>query len=746
MVGFIFGGNTGLSYDELQEKRRRAELLQAQILGKKPQTALEGWGTLLGSIGGSIARGQADKGLQEGRNKEQSRYDSILSKITGQDVQPSGLQAASLPSPGAVGEMAANNPTPDVSKNGSTFSPFIDTVKAGGLTNPYGLAAVAATGKAESGWSPENAARSWSDPSERGQAGTAGGVMSWRAERLANLQRYASEKGEQGNGSPQTQAEFFMREDPTLVAKLNAARSTEEAQSLMNGAWKFAGYNRPGGEAGRRMSLANAYAPQFQSQGGTQVASLDPSAGMPAMSAIERQAPGSGYVDPQVAAPNAMPPQQQGPAFDAGRFGDPIKLAEMPAAMNDAGQRLSQQASAYAGNASAPAGGLQPLPSRDVGPAPQVAGMPQQNTGQQPAPPQAGQQVAQARQPMPQMPQIQPFKMDPEVMRFLSSPFADEAQKETVRAAVAQQQQQHAQRQEQAVWQYRQDYEQYQQSNDPVRALQIQKMQQDLSAPRKKDTSVVNGRLVDNQTGQVIAEYPDAQKPTADRQNYDFYRQFEQQNGRTPLGPLEWEQAQRKAGASNTTNVVGGEGDKFYQKLDEKNAEMFATLSDGGTQARGKLGQIDRLEGLFQNVPQGIEGGFKKIASDFGVPIGEGVSDIQAASALLERMVPEQRAPGTGPMSDADIKMFRSSLPRVINQPGGNQLIFQTMRGITQYEMQMGEIADSVADRSITPAEGRKRIRELKNPLDNFKIPEGSTPNEGWKDVSPGIRFKRIGN
>lgn len=283
-------------------------------------------------------------------------------------------------------------------------------------------------------------------------------------------------------------------------------------------------------------------------------------------------------------------------------------------------------------------------------------------------------------------------------------------------------------------------YQQQVQANDPMRQLEMRKLQRELDAPRKRETSVVNGRLVDNQTGQVIAEYPDANKPTADRQNYEYYRDFEVANGRTPLGPLEWEQAQRKAGAG-TTNVTVGESDKFYENLDKKNAESFAALSDAGMQARARMGQINRLEGLFANVPQGIEGGFKKLAGDWGIPIGEGTSDIQAASALIEKMVPEQRAPGSGPMSDADIKMFRASLPRIINQPGGNELIFQTMRGISEYEQQMGAIADAVADREITPAEGRKRIRELKNPLENYKIPDGPTPNAGTKKTQTGVNW-----
>ncbi|GEC33561.1 hypothetical protein N181_25270 [Sinorhizobium fredii USDA 205] len=143
---------------------------------------------------------------------------------------------------------------------GSTYQPFIETVRSGGVTNPYALSAIAATGRAESGFSPKNANRTWSDPSQSGQAGTAGGIMSWRNERLAGLNAYAASKGEQpGNISPQTQAEFFLQEDPQLIAALNNAGSVEEAQNLMNNAWKFAGYDQAGGEAARRRALAQNY-------------------------------------------------------------------------------------------------------------------------------------------------------------------------------------------------------------------------------------------------------------------------------------------------------------------------------------------------------------------------------------------------------------------------------------------------------------------------------------------------------
>lgn len=247
----------------------------------------------------------------------------LMGKLTGNN---------SIPMTGAAGEIAATSPKVAASGSGSVYDGFIGGVKAAGLTNPYGLAAVAATGQAESGWSPQNANRSWSDPSQSGQAGTAGGVMSWRNERLNNLYNFARQRGEEpGNISPATQAAFFVQEDPKLIQALNSARSPEEAQRLMNNAWKFAGYDQPGGETARRMGLAASYVSRFQGEP-TEVASLDPSAGMPsartpAAQAIETAAPASGYIDPMVrvepradAAPYTMASatapqlQQQAPA------------------------------------------------------------------------------------------------------------------------------------------------------------------------------------------------------------------------------------------------------------------------------------------------------------------------------------------------------------------------------------------------------------------------------------------------
>ncbi len=201
-------------------------------------------------------------------------------------------------------------------------SRFLGGVQKAGLTNPNGLAAVAAYGKSESGYSPGNVNKTWSDPSESGAAGTSGGIMSWRADRLQNLQRFAAERGEQGNGSPETQAAFLASEDPTLVPRLNAAKTPQEANQIMADAWRFAGYNRPGqGEFARREGLTGAYAqryagqPAAQPQQPVQVAENEADvqrleAAQAARSAPPAQVAQSPDLPPQGA--NAAPAQAQG--------------------------------------------------------------------------------------------------------------------------------------------------------------------------------------------------------------------------------------------------------------------------------------------------------------------------------------------------------------------------------------------------------------------------------------------------
>ncbi|MCD1644167.1 YcbK family protein [Aurantimonas coralicida] len=180
-------------------------------------------------------------------------------------------------------------------------------------------------------------------------------------------------------------------------------------------------------------------------------------------------------------------------------------------------------------------------------------------------------------------------------------------------------------------------------------------------------------------------------------------------------------------GGQNININTGSSSDDFYKKADEKRAESFIGIADAGMEAQRKLARVGQLEQVLGNVETGGLASIKSAAGEWGINT-EGLSDIQAAQALINTMVPEQRPPGSGTMSDADLALFKASLPRIINQPGGNQTILKTIRDINQYDLQMGDIANKVINREITPAEGSQMMREVANPLAGFSGGSAGAP------------------
>ncbi len=147
-------------------------------------------------------------------------------------------------------------------------------------------------------------------------------------------------------------------------------------------------------------------------------------------------------------------------------------------------------------------------------------------------------------------------------------------------------------------------------------------------------------------------------------------------------------------GGDGKITKIGGDGvvvnnnmgaDKFDEAFAKGDAATIETVNNAGLAAQRNLGRIDQLESVLNETPTGMGASLAQTAGEWGINT-EGLSEIQAAQALINSLVPEQRQPGSGPMSDADLALFKQSLPRIINQPGGNQIIIDTMRAIAQYD------------------------------------------------------------
>ena len=223
---------------------------------------------------------------------------------------------------------------------------FISALQGGGLTNPNGLGAVAAYAQHESKYSPSNITGSWSDPSESGQAGQSGGILSWRADRLANMKAFT-----QGAADPVVaQAKFTLAENPALIQSLQNAKSPQEANALMAQAWKFAGYDRAGGENAARLATTQAYANSFA--GGQTLPGVSAPRGGSMGSTAQQGGFGLGGI---VGQGTAVPGQASAMPNTASLSAQPLTVAPNPTGLSSdpATQPQQQEASPYAqiGNA-----------------------------------------------------------------------------------------------------------------------------------------------------------------------------------------------------------------------------------------------------------------------------------------------------------------------------------------------------------------------------------------------------------
>jgi hypothetical protein len=640
---------------------------------------------LLGA--GDVQSGAALLGLGQ-KSADRESDNRVLQSIFG----GGSAGAPTAPRP----QTQANAASASVGDPTEVESRFVGTVRSAGLTNPIGLAAVAAYGKAESGFSPQNANRVWNDPSESGQPGQAGGIMSWRADRLQNLQRFAQQKGEQpGNISPETQAEFLTKEDPQLLPRLQSARSPEEANQIMANAWRFAGFDRPGGENARRLALTQQYAQRFSGQPG------QAQAGQTQVAASIQPVQSGGQLPPpgvQVAENEAdvQRIEAQMPGYGGGQ----PQGAQVASVSGDDPVRLRQEAARYA--QSSPEAARQFIARAEAierGAGTQMAqgqpqpGAPQSDVPAQGAAPAQGFVVPGTgavidQQTMASNPRVQ------NMVRALGLVKSDQA-----RAAINKQ-------------------------------LEIEmadiKTRQDQGGPLDRD----NKRLQNEKLRRELQGEGAVPLTAEERAQFGVapdQAAYKTRNGEIKFGP---------AGAKITnTNTFDGKGEsKFNEALGTAQAKRWNGYIEEGDIAQGRIADIQTLREASRRLgSQGSSANLKAMIGPYAESLGikvEGLGDIQLYESITNRLAPQLRAAGSGSTSDIEFKGFMRAIGPLSNTPAAREMILDTFEAAGRNDLARAEIASRLAEGQISRGQAEKEIRSLPNPLEGFRKYREANPDE----------------
>lgn len=192
---------------------------------------------------------------------------------------------------------------------------------------------------------------------------------------------------------------------------------------------------------------------------------------------------------------------------------------------------------------------------------------------------------------------------------------------------------------------------------------------------------------------------------------------------------------------TGTTVNVGGKGETKWQEETAKGqAQMMTDWAKSGVDAQGEIAQIETLDALMG---EGIGGDLTnwQIWARDSLGINTLNKREEAVEAMINQLVPTQRPPGSGQMSDKDLELFKQSLPSLMNSPEGNALILDTMRGMAQYKRQLGEIAQQAIigtrpdGTPYSRHDAMKDMYALPDPLEGFRA---SLPQEGEGKPSPG--------
>jgi hypothetical protein len=185
------------------------------------------------------------------------------------------------------------------------------------------------------------------------------------------------------------------------------------------------------------------------------------------------------------------------------------------------------------------------------------------------------------------------------------------------------------------------------------------------------------------------------------------------------------------------TNVLGDAEGSFAKELAKNEAAQITKTIEAGQVASRNLVELDNLSALLGQVDTGGTAAVKSwLGETFGIAT-EGLNDIQAFEATIARMIPAQRVEGSGSSSNLDVQQFAKGLPALIKQPGGNQIIIETLRDINDYDVAASIIAGQVAEWArtpaadrpaleeqgliLSPAKGRKAIMDLGSPTSTYK-------------------------
>lgn len=196
-----------------------------------------------------------------------------------------------------------------------------------------------------------------------------------------------------------------------------------------------------------------------------------------------------------------------------------------------------------------------------------------------------------------------------------------------------------------------------------------------------------------------------------------------------PGSPRAIELRDRAHAAENLKGTPTPLGSKYAEVGETEAAKRHNEIMSSANDAATFKGNIERLKVL------GAAAGTGKLTplltemsawtDALGIGKLEGTDEAQAYQAIVDKLAPNMRAPGSGASSDTDVKMFLSSLPSLSRTPEGNALIIETFQAIEQAKIEAAKIIAAGTAKGLPWYEIDNQINAMGDPYENWRKATG---------------------
>jgi hypothetical protein len=201
-------------------------------------------------------------------------------------------------------------------------------------------------------------------------------------------------------------------------------------------------------------------------------------------------------------------------------------------------------------------------------------------------------------------------------------------------------------------------------------------------------------------------------------------------------------QAGLKSASASQVNIDNKTEGAFDKKAAENQANRFDNIVQGGADAAGMIGQLNTLRDIGGRITTGktaeVINALGPYAQALGIPV-DGLDDMQAYQAIVSKIAPSLRVPGSGSTSDFEMNQFLMALPGLGKTPEGNKLITDSLEALARHKQAAAAIASKALTGEISRQDAERQLQALPDPLALWKKSKGGTgaPRSG-ATTSPG--------